>query len=225
MRPFQTTNPIFLLLVTLLAAGLASHAVAEIPLAWKYTGYDLMPGYRIGVTLTTPVSNYPFYHKWGTAELQAGPLKLGLYGESKFSGTVHYLRVYVNGELVAEEKVAEYGGTDGSDEVSVQLVLDIDCNGQGTVIYNNKQLASFTLQGPADISKNEVDGGKVDVYTMDSYNCDNPGDGNPPGLGGGQGDSPNPPPPKHDKLVAYALIGTGALGLGFYMLNNRGERK
>ena len=151
---------------------------AQIPLSWRDSGFDLMPGYRIGVTLSVKYERGLVRVSYGEATVQAGPFRAELIGiPAGFTTPFRFeFNVYLNNEQSYSEQIG-IGGVFSQNEISKQIILDASCDGVVQVKIDGEVIGSFSINDPIDImyNENEPEGhndfASVRATRLYTYNC------------------------------------------------------
>ncbi|WFO75638.1 hypothetical protein J4526_01790 [Desulfurococcaceae archaeon MEX13E-LK6-19] len=149
MKCMKTILPITLLLLVLISPAII--VADETRLAWEDSGYDLAPGYRYTISLHAEVS---WTHDLALAAIEAGPVKVAveIFDTNPPGYVTLGTRVYVNNRVRYSGDEVQFGpGSGGSYDISVQIKVDWDGNGE--VYVHGRRVAAFTIENPWDIQQ------------------------------------------------------------------------
>jgi hypothetical protein len=191
-----------------------SGPVTVVPLDWRDTGYDLVPGYTYTVSLHDEYIRVPGGGHIAQSAIQAGPLEVKTVYEAPVGHIKEKLVVYINGEEEWESAWDERGYGSGSFDWAVQVACD--CNGVCVVTYEGENVASFSITGPVDIIKYEEHDtsilgdlhSRARVTTSSGSGCQTTG--NPSGT--------PPPGPSHDMHFLDTLSGAATTAMSIVLL-------
>ena len=190
--------PLLLLFIIAVAAAqgaaLAVHATTTtVPL--EDTGKYLAPGHVYSIDLILDWKRFVGIGVADSSTVSAGPIEIKAEPYFPFGHIGYRLTVIVNGE----EKwhwSEEWGMGWGTKEYVFQI--DIDCDGQGKIIFKGQKVAEFTLDQATPIYTTGE--GKVDIHTDEDYTCNS----NSPG--GQSGNYPLPPAPHSDDNILDSIV-------------------
>ncbi len=243
MGPFPQPKhlfPLLILALAVLASSLAYTVQAEpvVPLEYQNSQKEMGPGYKLEIQMYAQAAKWITGYSFSPAAIKIGDVELGFEAEPPGWGGLGTIKVYWfvkdDGKYVDRVKVGEVG-FNTKQQYDAAVTLRWECNTETMSIYAETPVGAKTYtvtpgQPPVDVwyysekqdptlgpaTESSVMIGDVEkIGNCGSYDVPNPGEGSH----GAKLEKDN------TKLVAYALLGAGALGLGFYMLNSRGGKR